>query len=592
MLLGWILWTLLGGAMAAISGSPHTSSEPRYPYGRLPTQPLSLWRQDNGGKDKQPGSAKLPWSAVFPSGDPPDTGVTRYYNFTISRGDTAPDGYAKSGLLINGQFPGPMIEANWGDMIEVTVWNRIESVEEGLSLHWHGLTQKKTPWEDGVPGITQCPIAPGASFTYRFQADQYGTSWYHSHYSAQYTDGAYGPMIIHGPVQPGASYDLDVGPVMISDYGHESYYTILEQILSIPPSFPNVDNNLINGHGADNNEAGVGFARFNFTSGKKHRLRLLNTGSNANQKFSIDGHVMTVIANDFVPLEPYTTEVITLGVGQRTDVVVEAAGKPEDAYWMRASIDMDCLNATATYKTVRAAIYYEKADSSATPTSNSTASLASNNCRNEPLSSTVPYYPQTPPSRVSTTETLEITLAQNASGNVLFFVNNVTFRVNYNTPVLLLGCHGNFSYPESPDLNLWNFGANSSIRLVVYNLYEMQHPMHLHGHNFWVLAEGRGTWDGVVNNPQNPQRRDTQILQPGSVEEPAYIVLEWQADNPGVWPLHCHMSYHVSAGLLLNIIEHPQDFEKFQIPRSMVQTCREWAHFSGHEFVNEIDSGL
>ncbi|GKZ26428.1 hypothetical protein AbraIFM66951_004932 [Aspergillus brasiliensis] len=543
-------------------------------------------------------SCNPPWSTVSPAGSPPDTGVTRYYNFTVSREITAPDGYNKSGLLINGQFPGPMIEANWGDMIEVTVQNEIYSVDEGLTLHWHGLTQKKTPWEDGVPGVTQCPIVPGSSFTYRFQADQYGTSWYHTHYSAQYTDGAYGPLIIHGPVQPGASYDLDIGPIMISDYGRDSYFTILEEILSIPPQFPNVDNNLINGHGvvncssADQCSTGAGYARFNFTSGKKHRLRLLNTGSNANQKFSIDGHNLTVIANDFVPLQPYTTDVVTLGVGQRADVIVEATGSPTDAYWMRASIDIECLNATASYQTVKAAIYYEGADTTVAPTSNSTVTWESNNCRNDPLDTTVPYYPQTPPSTPELTETLEITLGQNASGNTLFFVNNSTFRANYNTPLLLLGRHGNFSYPYSPQFNLHNTGANSSVRLIIYNLFAMHHPMHLHGHNFWVLADGRGEWDGVITNPSNPQRRDTQILQPGTPEDPAYIVLEWKADNPGVWPLHCHMSYHVSAGLLVNIVERPDEIQQLSIPSRLAKTCRDWAYFSGHEFVDEIDSGV
>ena len=496
-----------------------------------------------------------------PAGDAPDTGVTRYYNFTITRGITAPDGYPKSGLLINDQFPGPMIEANWGDMIEVTVQNEIYPEEEGLTLHWHGLTQKKTPWEDGVPGVSQCPIVPGSTFTYRFQADQYGSSWYHSHYSAQYTDGAYGPMIIHGPVQPGAEYDLDLGPVMIEDYGHESYYTILQEILSIPPSFPNVDNNLINGHGPYNclkNEtqcgAGAGLAKFNFVSGKKHRLRLVNTGSNANQIFSIDGHNMTVIANDFVPLKPYSTDAITLGVGQRTDVIVEATGKPSDSYWMRAMIDDTCLNATATFVTTKAAVFYEDADTNVAPTSKSTSDWQYNNCQNDALATTVPYYPKTPPSSPATTETIMINLGQNATGHTLFFVNNSTFRSNYNIPLLLLGNHGNFSYPESPNLNLHNYGSNSSIRLVIYNVFAMHHPMHLHGHNFWVLAAGRGTWDGKITNPSNPQRRDTQIVQPGTVESPGYIVLEFEANNPGVWPLHCHMSYHVSVGLLMNVV--------------------------------------
>lgn len=71
-------------------------------------------------------------------------------------------------LLANGEFPGPTIEANWGDIIEVKVTNNIEG--EGTSLHWHGILQKSSMWMDGVPGYDQCPIAPGASFTYRFQA--------------------------------------------------------------------------------------------------------------------------------------------------------------------------------------------------------------------------------------------------------------------------------------------------------------------------------------------------------------------------------------------------------------------------------------
>ena len=83
---------------------------------------------------------------------PPKTGVTRFYNFTISRGVLSPDGVNRSMLLVNGQFPGPMIEANWGDTINVTVNNAIESAiedgipydTEGTALHWHGLLQKET----------------------------------------------------------------------------------------------------------------------------------------------------------------------------------------------------------------------------------------------------------------------------------------------------------------------------------------------------------------------------------------------------------------------------------------------------------------
>jgi len=97
--------------------------------------------------------------------------------------------------------------------IQVNVCNAIP--DEGTAIHWHGLLQKQTPYMDGVPGMTQCPIAPGTCFTYRFQADLYGTTWYHSHYGSQYASGLVGPLVIYGPNN--TAYDEDLGPVMISD---------------------------------------------------------------------------------------------------------------------------------------------------------------------------------------------------------------------------------------------------------------------------------------------------------------------------------------------------------------------------------------
>lgn len=78
--------------------------------------------------------------------------------------------------------------------------------------------------------------------------------------------------------------------------------------------------------------------------------------------------------------------------------------------------------------------------------------------------------------------------------------------------------------------------------------------MHLHGHNFWILAQGMGTWNGTIPNPINPTRRDTFIIDAGTPELPAYTVIEWAADNPGVWAFHCHISSHVSLGLNANIV--------------------------------------
>jgi len=124
-------------------------------------------------------------------------GITRYYTFNVS--------YAKKplnldgedfvgGMVFNGDYPGPWIQACWGDTVEITV-NVDKEFDMGTSVHWHGIRQLNTTHMDGVPGITQCPIPPGGQFVYRWKALQYGSSWYHSHYSLQYADGLLGPMV-------------------------------------------------------------------------------------------------------------------------------------------------------------------------------------------------------------------------------------------------------------------------------------------------------------------------------------------------------------------------------------------------------------
>lgn len=118
----------------------------------------------------------------------PETGTTRYYDWTVSKVNASPDGVQVPMLLVNDQYPGPTIEANWGDWIEVKLYNNIS--DEGTGIHWHGNLQQETPYMDGVPGVGQCPIAPGSSFTYRFKADLYGSSWWHRYVTSYYYGGA------------------------------------------------------------------------------------------------------------------------------------------------------------------------------------------------------------------------------------------------------------------------------------------------------------------------------------------------------------------------------------------------------------------
>jgi hypothetical protein len=235
------------------------------------------------------------------------------------------------------------------------------------------------------------------------------------------------------------------------------------------------DNNLINGKmhfDCSTVAAGdktpctntAGISKFTFQTGKTHRLRLINSGADGVQRFTIDEHMLTVIAEDFVPIKPYNTTVVTLGVGQRVDVLVKAdVGKPNSGFWMRSNLTV-C--SPARQPNAVAAVYYDKANMSMTPTSAAWNIPDPGTCTNDDLNVTEPLYPIPLPDPTFT-QTMDIELYKNASNVTLWKFNGVSMRTDYNSPVLLLANDGNFSYPT--EWNVVNYYRNSSIRIIVNN---------------------------------------------------------------------------------------------------------------------------
>jgi len=430
-------------------------------------------------------------------------------------------------------------------------------------------------------------------------------------------------------------YDIDLGPVMLSDWYHEEYHQIVWSLLQPRPDMPAPisDNNLINGKmnfdcsrlnsstyisGADctNN---AGYSQFTFQAGKSHRLRLMNTGAAGAQQFSIDDHILRVMANDFVPVEPYDTDVVTLGISQRTDIVVKANGDPAQSYWMRSTIT--CSN--ADQPEARAIIHYDNTSTYSLP--HTTAQSYGNvGCANDELTKTVPSY-SIAIKEPETTKTVTMTVAQNETGSWLWYLNDSSYFGDTSKPMLLLAEEGKDSFSD-PKLNVYNMGSNSSFRFVgklktfpslhvqsinlatVNNESPIWHPMHLHGHNMFILvrnsfvlpvsrelwdillmcskAEGDGTWDGHVVRPSNPQRRDAQQVRPHG-----YMVWQVNADNPGAWPFHCHIAWHLSSGMAIDVLERPDDIHKLPIPEERYEQCRQWALWQAG-LVPQIDSGV
>ena len=210
-------------------------------------------------------------------------------------------------------------------------------------------------------------------------------------------------------------------------------------------------------------------SKFRFQSGKTYKLRLINSGAAAVQRFSIDGHKLQVITNDFTPIVPYTTDVVTLGVGQRSDVLVHAIGQQKESYWMRSTLAKNCTrssNEAGNY--AKAIVLYEKADPKSVPETQPYF-LPELHCANDDLAKTVPLFPIAPTPNPDTIQVIEIDFKPNATGNNVFLFNNKTYFGNYNDPLLLKANRKDYKF--DPKSNVFDFGKARSVRLVINSKY-------------------------------------------------------------------------------------------------------------------------
>ncbi|KAI1111499.1 multicopper oxidase-domain-containing protein [Nemania sp. NC0429] len=516
-------------------------------------------------------------------------GVVRVLNWEISEHDNwvGPDGRVKSKvMLINNQYPGPTLTADWGDTVVVNVKNSLRL--NGTSVHWHGLRQLGTNIQDGANGVTECPLPPGETKTYKFKLTQYGTSWYHSHFSAQYGNGVFGSIVINGPAS--LPYDIDLGAYPIFDY----YLKTADELVTdtqhdfVPPKSENV---LFNGTNINPAGTGGNYSRITLTPGKRHRLRLINPSVEHNYQVSIVGHDMTVIATDLVPVNAFTTSNVFLGVGQRLDVTIDASKKPGN-YWMNVTMPADNL-CGSSYNLMPAAVVQYATVPHGLPTDPGTIP-PNPGCRDS-----LDYVPvvrrQAPLDQFtfSAKNKLDVSLDQELP--VIWRVNNSAINVTWDRPILDYVLKGNTSYPVSDNVvivdqkDVWTFW-------VIENLSNVPHPMHLHGHDFVVLgasATDAGPFtaaDKAKLRGSNPTRRDVTML-PGN----GWLVLAFRADNPGNWLFHCHIAWHVSSGLSVDFLERVSE-QKKQISSAdaaaFSKNCAAWRNYFDNSGLIKIDSGL
>lgn len=499
----------------------------------------------------------------------------------------------RSAITVNGMFPGPTLEVNNGDTLVVNVVNR---AQYNVTIHWHGVRQITTGWADGPEFVTQCPIRPGGSYTYRFTIQgQEGTLWWHAH-SSWLRATVYGALIIR-PKQ-GDSYPFQKPkretPLLLGEWWNADPIAVVRQATRTGAA-PNVsDAYTINGQPGDLYScSSKDTVIVPMDSGETNLLRVVNSGLNQQLFFKVANHKLTVVGADASYVKPFTTSVLMLGPGQTTDVLI-TADQPPARYYIAARAYASAQGAPFDNTTTTAILDYKSAPC---PAKGATV---------KPVMPTLPAFNDTATASAFTTSfrsPRQVSVPTKIDHNLFFTVglglnncppgasrstcqgpngtrftasmNNVSFQLPSSfsllqahqqsipgvfttdfpaNPPVTFDYTGNVSqslWQPVPGTKLYKLKYGETVQLVLQgtSIFTAEnHPIHLHGYDFYILAEGFGNFNAGTDTAKfnliDPPLRNTASVPVGG-----WTVIRFVADNPGVWLLHCHLDVHITWGL-------------------------------------------
>ncbi|KAF5346493.1 hypothetical protein D9756_010060 [Leucocoprinus leucothites] len=469
------------------------------------------------------------------------------FNIDVVNANLAPDGFNRSTVVANGQFPGPAILVNKGETLRVTVNNKLtdSTMRRSTAFNFDGIFfRTANAYDEAEPFVNSCPIAPEGTFTYEIPLDdQTGTFWYHSELSVQYVDGLRGPLIIYDPEDPHRSlYDVDDKStiVQLADWWQNSTLPLMEGYAAtgiVPVS----DSGLVNGAGRFNGGPEVPWSVINVVQGKRYRLRVINASARNVFTISADSHNLTVIEADGEATQPLTVQKIEIFAGQRYSVILEA-NQPVGNYWFNAPFvgGSPARNPNQNATLSRAIIRYEGA-SEADPTGPMTLGPDDGALIEADL---VPFTP-TPVSDPDITITMDLEVV---AGKAIWNVNGVSYLPE-KVPTLERVMEG-ASQPSDFNTteNVFVLPANKTVEIVFPPTDDDDaHPLHLHGNNFQVIK----SMSSPANNTVNPIRRDVVAVGGSGT------TIRFNTDNAGPWLFHCHIFWHKQAGLATIMLVDP-----------------------------------
>jgi FtsP/CotA-like multicopper oxidase with cupredoxin domain len=404
-----------------------------------------------------------------------------------------------------------------GRRFRVRLENRID---EPTLVHWHGLAP---PWQqDGVPGISGPPIAPGDSADYDFPLGYGGSFWMHSHEGLQEQLMLDAPLIIHD-----GRYRADRPEivVMLADFS----FTPPAEIYATLRESPGIK--MAAAKGGAGGRAGMAMAKgagkpdlndvtydaflanertladpevVKVEPGGRVLLRLINSSSMTNFHIDLGRLDGELTAADGTAVAPIRGRRFPIAVAQRLDIVVKLPAG-QGAYPILAIVEGEHNRTGLVLRAGDAPVprLSKKTDAPSPPLG---LALESRLRASEPLT----------PRKPDRVHRIDLT---GVMAGYVWSINNIVW---------------NKDVPPLP------VAKGERVALVMTNKTGMSHPMHLHGHRFQIVEIDGKRFSGAV--------RDTVLVPPGR-----RVVAVFDADNPGLWAYHCHLLYHLAAGMFATI---------------------------------------
>lgn len=433
--------------------------------------------------------------APFSPSPTPTSGATA--RFELRAGLAAVDlgGVTYDAWCYDGQAPGPTYRVGAGDLVKVAVTN---TLPEDTTVHWHGVRVPNAM--DGVPGVTQDPIAPGGTFDYSFIAPDPGTYFFHSHVGLQLDRAMAGVLVVEDPNdQTQADHDW---VVVIDDWVDGTGATPAEELEALERRAETERTMMGSGldleypHYVINGKLSTDPVSFGAKPGERARIRLVNASADTTYRVALTDHVMTATHKDGVPCQPTEVDCVLISMGERYDIEVTMG---DGLFRMLAVPEGKPGVAMALVRTSRSA---GEAWPDDLPAELNGRIMISSQLQG--LESVDNY------DAGDDEQARDIDVALSVrNGAYSWLINGQAFAEA--DPVLL--------------------AEGETIRLTMTNRSHSLHPMHLHGHSFRV--NGLGSW------------HDTLLLG-----EMGSATVQFKANNPGQWAFHCHNIYHAEAGMM------------------------------------------